>query len=142
MPDDWFAQFEVKPTAEKPPPPQDWFAQFEDKPAGHDAAKAAAGLAGLAALTAVAKPVLSRVATSQGLANLIERVAGAGKMVPGVGTGLATAGSIGVGIAKGEDPTKLAERGVIGAASGYGAKLGMEGLKLGLRQLQPAAAAA
>lgn len=116
--------------------------EWEDVAPSNDAGTAAGGLGVLSGLTAVARPVLAEVAESQGLANVIEKVAGAGKLVPGLGTGAATAGSLAYGIAKGEDPTKLGVRAVTGAATGYGMKLLKEGAKLGLRQLQPAAAGA
>lgn len=117
-------------------PPQD-----ADRPAPDNrAATAAKGLGAVAGATAIAQPVLSKIAESQGLANVIEKVAGAGRLVPGAGTLAGTGASLAYGVAKGEDPTKLAVRGVTGAATSYGAKLFKEALKAGARHLQPAAA--
>jgi hypothetical protein len=102
----------------------------------------AAGLGGAAAATAGALPALEQFATSPGVANAISKVAGAGRLIPGVGTGAATAASLAYGIGKGEDLDKLAARGVGGFATSYAAKLLKEGGKFALRRLQPTAASA
>lgn len=116
--------------------------QVNGEDASNPMAGVAAGLGGAAATTAVATPILERIATSPVLSKVIERAAAAGKLMPGVGTGLSTGASVAYGVVKGEDPLKLAGRAATGAVASYGAKLLKEGGKLALRHAQPAAATA